>query len=251
MSEFRKFGFFGESPGSCEYINQGIAPEWTGMEMFNLQTNQRTNFGFPLDLAMKIFWEAQSFTIRTSVIVDNTSVGEICCGCPPGNYTTTDTFQWGSIPLQLNAVPYTKALDIVCRPGVSVVFDGVFDQELDVFQCDAPPFSEGGFDPPPFQGSADYRTVFGMPSVPFAANSMVHASFFVTHEIFRSGGNAFVRASPLRITNLLSYENSNGCLWITPWGNATSPLYGYINAASASMTITVTAADPAIRYATE
>jgi hypothetical protein len=250
MSQFRKFGFFGESTG-CAYPNQGVAPQWSGMEMFNLQTNQRTNFGFPLDLAMRMFWEAQAFTITTSVIVDDTSVAELCCGCPPGNYTTTNTFQWGSIPLQPNAIPHTKALDIVCRPNVSVVSDGVFDQELDVFECDAPPLVEGGFDPLPFEGSASYRTLLQIPAIPFAANSMLHAPFFVTHQIERSAGNANVIASPLRSTNLLSYENPNGCSWITPWGNATSPVYGYINAASASMTITVTAADPEIRYATE
>lgn len=219
--------------------------------MFNLQTNQRTNFGFPLDLAMRIFWEAQAFTITTTVAVDDTNVFELCCGCPPGNYTTIETFQWGSIPLQPNAIPHTRAIDIVCRPTVSVVFDGVFDQELDVFECDPPPLVEGGFDPPAFEGSASYRTVFQIPAVPFAANSLLHAPFFVTHEIGRSAGNATVIASPIRSTNLLSYENASGCTWITPWGNATSPIYGYINAASASMSIVVTGADPNERYRTD
>jgi hypothetical protein len=235
------------------------------MDMYNFNTGQPSS-EFPLDIAMKIFWEAETITVDATVtgagtitVIENDQqvTQEVI-----ETRTTVKTFDWGGVFYEPgtfiafdppNRPPFADAKSALCRLSDRVNFgtqvvDGFHTQYFGFF-------SAGDYD-------ANMDVLFRQ--TPILLNGRLIAPFEVRCSIRVPLNESQVAlgtilTQPRRLIGEspgFTQELSNSCLWITPLGNVNTPLYGVNTGtfdrpflSTGSMTITVTGADPAVRYA--
>jgi hypothetical protein len=212
---FRTIGWFGPQCPRLPNVFETNA----GMVMYDYEKSERVK-EFPLDLAMQIFWGAQ--TITANFAIDYTISGI--------SYSESRQIvvQWGEIAFAsgsvLDRAPVTTASAMLCNVQNPQSQIHTFKETI----------NSGG-------GNGDIQTFFGINRRPTLGLKKLHAPF--SAQIAFEGSVA-----------ALSTSNTQGgiiagtCQWNTPWGNAQTPLRRFGAATGGSMTITVTAADPATRY---
>jgi hypothetical protein len=247
---FLTLGWFGSNCPSPPFDAFGQG-NYTGMDMYDFSTGDQSS-EFPLAIAMKLFWEAQEFLIEATV----TGAGEILVNNESQEVIVTRniarTVLWGGIQGYDSAdrAPFSDAKSALC---------GILQQ--------GGPFIDGGAHTAYKDDSSDETIVnFIIWRRPFLVENRLVAPFEVRalinvslQSVFPSKAIGTIATQPERLigeTVGTFQELENSCLWVTPWGNVNSPLYGSITGnegrqfqTTGSMSITVTAADPATRYA--
>jgi hypothetical protein len=233
---FRTLGWFG--PECFQSDGRWVAAPPKYLEIYNSQTG--SNQDFPLELAMKIFWESQTISINASLTWVRFFSG------PPRYVSFTasynETLNWGERRANFTSLPSERtglqtAKELLCSSShttllLSSVNEGGGDGELqfEIFKRPFAIYENGG-----------YR---------------IFAPIFV---LVRSGSaTGFVNNNEWPIQDVA--EQMGECLITTPWGNTSSPIIvpppqtqpdGFVLSfvESVSMSIDFTAADPATRYA--
>jgi hypothetical protein len=218
---FRTLGWFGPA---CPFTP--TVGTWEGMEMYDFSSETQLS-QFPLDIAMKIFWEAQTITVDASVTFPLSGSSATRSGSITSAWGEFDR-RGGTIGSQFNRPFFENAKSALCPIANS---SGTHTYKEEIFS--AVPVSSG------------FLIEFIIQRRPYFVNNKLIAPFFAALAV---GVGVEIRTSPRSDVGTLM---PNTCLWITPWGNVNSPLYRASGGASTtgSMTITVTAADPAARYA--
>jgi hypothetical protein len=239
---FRTLGWFGPNcPLPLPPPPTPFSPpqEFKDTRMYNLQTKETVN-EFPLDIAMKIFWEAETISFEASVSALFFFQNQLTSG----SFSGSESAVWSEIDLDLSPSsarePVQTAKELLCilkRP--SSLFPNNHTVKL--------------------QAGNLPRTNIAIQSREFADEEFLYAPFSISIEgglgppsefgTFSAGAQIFTTSVASINANQVGFAN-----WITPWGNATSPLFfsgifGTETHVSSSMTITVTAANPATRYA--
>jgi hypothetical protein len=229
-ANFRTFGWFGTD---CRF---GTLQD-SDLEMYDFAT-QTASQKFPLDIAMKIFWEADTITVEAYR-------GPVF-GLP--EFTTSMDINWGenrtvqnidgteSVIQQLR--PYlTTAKEAVCiLSGINNNFEPLTFKRVDYLFG-----SRGGT----LTFSA-FRPYYGRSST---NNTKIYAPFTIEHGDI--GGVTSVSNFNLIGNNPLFPNTYGVCFWVTPWGNFETPVRFNTTFPQfvSNFTVTVTAADPNIRYA--
>jgi hypothetical protein len=234
---FRTLGWFGPlcpNPLPPDPPFASSPNEFKATRMYNLQTRERIN-EFPLDIAMKIFWEADTIAIDGFFTVEYTAQGGARAVATVAGETSVS---WGAIdifnPLFVaNRPPIATAKEMLCtiqkagNAGIHTLHE-----------------TDTSFSP---------RMIIRILRQIWGDGTAAYAPFSINFE-----GAVTTQAGAQIITTSVFPENApqvGAANWITPWGNAMSPLFfsrtpiGNVIHLDSSMTITVTAADPAVRYA--
>lgn len=224
---FRTIGLFG--PRCPEKLQSYQIPD-----RMRLSQNPVGN-DFPLELAMKIFWEAEMFYITASVVTKN--------GDGIFTQNVAHSFPWGSwryhyygvdrVPGWDDRPSATNAKDLLCRDYHT--FSSVSTSRMD-------------------NGVAWQSNVWCLINrVPFAAPSTYQTDaiyapfrFYIDNTGLTSRLNGII-LSPFRGVGQTETEGPSANIE-TPWGNYSCPTRIGIEVESVSMTITVTASDPTTRY---
>jgi hypothetical protein len=222
---FRTFGWFGpycattpaQEPLNLivhDYESPAAAP----------QSGGRVNF--PLDVAMKVFWEAATFQITSTV--------SATIGATSRTDTVNVAVNWGQI--EDSQEVFTP------RQGLNLAKEML---------CAINPAIVGGYHTLYRESSPGGRSFqFGLAPQPNVRNGLLALNLFCVHEI----GALFPASEVFQRIKLFSEQPQYGeTTWqlVTPWGSYTLPLTisrpSQMN--NNSLTITVTAADPAARHA--
>jgi hypothetical protein len=198
--------------------------------MYNLTSNELIN-EFSRDIATKIFWEADTITLNGSI-----TASYIDANNKPGIGTLSGetTAEWSEINIfdftQNNQLPLETARELLCELGKK-------SRNYHTFKATRSSIS-------PRIQIVIYKSQFeneGISCAPFSMNFEGGLASNVGVQIFTRPWSS-TSASEVGVAN-----------WITPWGNTTSKLFyssllENTTLISSSMTITVTAANPTVRY---
>jgi hypothetical protein len=217
---FRTIGWFG--PQCAERI-----------QSFQIADRMRLGNDFPLELAMKIFWEAATFQIVGSVTTQNGTGSDALIV----TNNVDHTFDWGawtySPPNGFDRPTATKAHELLCRD-----YHTLYDAQTLKTTNDANWSSRvrGFINRAPFAPSIYQKdTIYA----PF--------QFSIDNAGIVSRLNGIFLSAVRDGAGQTEAEGPNANIE-TPWGNYSCPTRIGTAVQSASMTITVTAADPATRY---
>lgn len=240
---FSTIGWFGPE---CPFYNYIVYPDQLYDKMRIMPANLVTGFDFPLELAMKIFWEAQSFSVSSSLTTFNQG-REFSSQF---NYVA----EWGSFDLAFNQFgnsrpTITRAKELLCikkNPPPFSQYHGnlsfgshTFVSKLELYTWEFGTWSAGS------------GIFLGPQMVIDPATNEMHFYFSVSHD---HGG---IISGPVGVTFGPNKATNRGVIvtdgppvtMITPWGNYSCPMTMTQTVVDASMTVTVTAADPSVRYA--
>jgi hypothetical protein len=208
--------------------------EFKATRMYNLQTNERIN-EFPLDIAMKIFWEADTIAIDAFFTIQYTISGVTQVATIAGGTSA----QWGEIdffnPVSTipNRPPIASAKEMLCT------IQKTGNDGIHTFHST--------------DSSLSPRMIIQIRQRIYGDETAAYAPFVINFEggpVPQTGAQIITTSVFPAAAVQVGFAN-----WITPWGNATSPLFfsripvGNVTHLNSSMTITVTAAAPAVRYA--
>jgi hypothetical protein len=233
---FRTLGWFGPE---CflSTTRWNVAPP-KYLEIYNSQTG--SNQDFPLELAMKIFWESQTISINASLTWVRFFSGPQ--QYVPFTASYNETLNWGERRSNFIDLPSARtglqtAKELLCSSSHTTLLlsggntgGGTGELQFDISRRPFAIYENGG-----------YR---------------IFAPIFV---LVRSGSGAgVVDNNEFPIQDVA--EQMGECLITTPWGNTSSPIIvappqtqpdGFVLSfvESVSIAIDFTAADPATRYA--
>jgi hypothetical protein len=234
---FRALGWFGPLCPEPLPPNPPFASspnEFKATRMYNLQTRERIN-EFPLEIATKIFWEADTIAIDGFFTVEYTASGGSREVATVAGGTSV---QWGEIdifntPSSIpNRPPIATAKEMLC------VIQKAGNAGIHTFHST--------------DGSTSPRIIINIIRRIWGDGEAAYAPFSINFE----GAVAPQAGAQIITTSVFaaSAPQVGFANWITPWGNAASPLFfsrfpTSVTHLDSSLTITVTSADPAIRYA--
>jgi hypothetical protein len=235
---FRTLGWFGPNcPLPLPPPPTTFSPpnEFKDTRMYNLQTKEIVN-EFPLDIAMKIFWEAKTISVDASVTASYPISGG---GTETGTLTGETSAEWSEIsrPEFASRQPVQTAKELLCiLKQPSSLFPNNHTNKATDF-------------------SVSPRLSIIIRAREFTDENVLYAPFLINVEgaiapqPTQFGAQIFTTSVASINANQVGVAN-----WTTPWGNTTSPLFfsasgGAGPHVSSFMNITVTAADPATRYA--
>jgi hypothetical protein len=244
---FRTLGYFGpECPTPPQFPFEG---QFNKMRL--VPQAQASGYDFPLELAMKIFWESATLQITGSVTTDIN-----------GTFTSTvdETFSWGSYrddTFPANARDtITRAKDLLClkksTPLTALHGNLTFGSHT-IFRKNITRSRPSG---------GTWNTViFGfIREVPyldsFVAQTRIYAPFqcFIENSGLTGAPNGIYldpfapRATAPFTGGSPTLEGPTASI-TTPWGNFSAPTRIGQAVTSSSLSITVTAADTSVRYA--
>ena len=244
---FRTFGWFGpRCPRTFQLVQTGtgsFGATWGHMDMYDYSTKSFLS-GFPLEIASKIYWEAGEITLDASVTAQYTA--------PNGALVTrtlsaANTVTWGSGPSPRPFI--TTAKDMLCfiNGGTFSSITGAYSRINTNFSI----LDNSGL---------PTRLIYSTEGRPYFQNEKLFAPFVlniegnIAQQVNHGNRPAQLLVSPRIFTSDVTRIVGNA-EWFTPWGNVLVPMYWstFSNTAvqfvSGFMRVTVTAADPATRYA--
>jgi hypothetical protein len=215
---FGNSGCYGEIPPSLESPNKSF-------DMIKLKSG--TQLSFPLEIATKIFWLAKTINLNASITVPNTPN-------PPFTYTVNETFPWGiyydeifSLNLRTSVTTAKEMLCLIKDSALPFPSHTVFRKRQIVSGGTTSNLSV-------IQPKALVSTIDADPE-----DKTLYAPFLFA---VSARGQAITCSST---GDQVAYGSAT---IITPWGNVSVPIFGSPSVISASMTITITEEDPAIRF---
>lgn len=233
---FRTFGYFGPLcplpvPQAGPYSPPNVL---NNMRMYNILSGERID-EFPLDVAMKIFWEAETISINGFITAEYTTPQG---GRAVGTLSGGTSVQWGEVnevspfPFTPYRPPMASAKEMLCT------IQKAGNLGIHTFHSTLSSIS-------PRMAIEIRRRDFGDGQISYAPFSINFEGAYTTSQ----GVQIFVL--PFTNAGRVPVGNAN---WITPWGNVSTPLffspfYGNETHIASEMTITVTAANPTTRYA--
>lgn len=230
QNEFKTLGLFGYQ---CPQITNSTLSQ---LAMYDYNTKS-TLPGFPLEIFTKIFWGADEIKLEAS--------------CTASNSRKTTTFS-GEISVKWGEIVFAQAYSgppTIVRESVTTAKE-MLCLISDPMSDDQTKYSHT------FKntlGSVSPRGSIQIRKRPYIQNNQLFAPFSINFEgaIDESTG-AQIFINPIQPPSRAVMAGN--AQWVTPWGNFTTPYYFFdflYNAShiSSYMTITITAADPAIRYA--
>jgi len=199
-------------------------------------TNLGTSLdGFPVDIAMKLFWEALTFNVTASItanfggLVGTTTISQ------------NQTFNWGVIASDPPTVFDPRSGLITATEALCAI-----QESPDLFPDLR---SHTLFIKDQIVNTIQTRLSFEMSTKElYLIDGILHAPFSVGFQ----AGTAIIQTGSNFLTQFPPQLLGNSATWNTPWGNTSTPLRGASQGnpiIAGSITITVTAADPEVRYA--
>jgi hypothetical protein len=236
---FRTLGWFGPNCPLNDPFYPFFPPQY--MEIYDSVTG--SNFNFPLETAMKIFWEASGIIVSASLVWKRLLAGQFIKFSSNFN----ETIQWGEVfagPSQRGSVGTAK--EMLCFLNeefgyntFKVITQNAQTNSVLSFTIDKAPFIY-------FYGTDAYKLFMPLRVRVSAGSGWAEIQ----------SRNAYGPPFSPDIPQL----TMGACNIFTPWGNTSTPLLispnskdsgGTVTAfvESASMSITVTGANPETRYA--
>jgi len=235
VTEFNTLGWFGPLcplpvPAAGPFSPPNVL---NNMRMYNILNGQRID-EFPLDIAMKIFWEAEAISIDGFITAEYTT--------PQGNRAVATlsggtSVQWGEVN-PVGPFPFTPY-----RPPIATAKEMLCTiQKLGNFGLHT--FHSTLSSVSPRMSIEIVRRDYGDGQISYAPFSMNFEGSLSPSQGVQIFSRPWTNAGRVPV---------GAANWITPWGNTTTPLFfsalfGSETHIASALTITVTGADPAVRY---
>lgn len=235
MANFRTIGWFGSECPVKDVLAEN-------MVLYTPDETPPPARGLPLEVAMKIFWEAQTINISGSITTENLESSF--------SNSINETFEWGAY---ISASPINTIRSSVATAKEMLCF---INSENQLTPAPAFPWhtafsgsKSGGFT----EDGKEWFTTYGVLIYPqpfynpITKKLCAPISFAIDNGGLISAENGF--GLDRRLANGFTTKPFVNATIVSPWGTYSFETVASYSVSSGNLTLTVTAADPEVRYA--